>query len=387
MSARATVLLVGTRKGLWIGRSDEARRDWSWTGPHFDMEEVYSCMVDTRHDPPRLLVGRVLELVRAARTPLRRPRRDLGRVGRRRTEVPRVGPGQRRAHLAAHARRHRRRGVRRLGAGRGLALGGPRSDVRAGAGALGPPAPAAVGRRLRGPGLPHDPAAPARPRLGDRGALDRRGLPHVDGGASWHPRNSGIRAEFLPEGQQYPEFGQCVHKVARHPDRPERLYLQNHGGVYRSDDEGGSWTSIADGLPGRLRVPDRGAPARARHRVRLPARRGRAPLPAGGQRRRVALAGRRADMGQARPAGCPRRSSSASCATPCASTTTRPRGSTSGRATARSGPAPTPASSGPRSCRTSPTSSWSAPPPSTPSARGWSDLLREGMVPTGSARG
>ena len=37
-----TLVMVGTRKGLWIGRSDETRRDWSWTGPHFAMEEVYS---------------------------------------------------------------------------------------------------------------------------------------------------------------------------------------------------------------------------------------------------------------------------------------------------------------------------------------------------------
>ena len=44
-------------------------------------------------------------------------------------------------------------------------------------GALGPPAPGAVGRRLRRPGLPHDPAAPDRPRLGDGGDLDRRRLP------------------------------------------------------------------------------------------------------------------------------------------------------------------------------------------------------------------
>jgi photosystem II stability/assembly factor-like uncharacterized protein len=77
----------------------------------------------------------------------------------------------------------------------------------------------------------------------------------TDGGGSWSPRNQGIRAEFLPEGQQYPAFGQCVHKVARHPSRPERLFAQNHGGVYRSDDEGGSWTYIADGLPSDFGFP------------------------------------------------------------------------------------------------------------------------------------
>ncbi len=77
----------------------------------------------------------------------------------------------------------------------------------------------------------------------------------TDGGESWSPRNRGIRAEFMPEGQQFPEFGQCVHKVARHPERPERLFAQNHGGVYRSDDEGGSWQSIAEGLPSDFGFP------------------------------------------------------------------------------------------------------------------------------------
>jgi photosystem II stability/assembly factor-like uncharacterized protein len=76
-----------------------------------------------------------------------------------------------------------------------------------------------------------------------------------DDGGSWTARNQGIRAEFLPEGQQYPAFGQCVHKVARHPSRPERLYLQNHGGVYRSDDHAASWQSIADGLPADFGFP------------------------------------------------------------------------------------------------------------------------------------
>ena len=71
----------------------------------------------------------------------------------------------------------------------------------------------------------------------------------TDGGASWSAAQPGHPGRFLPEGQQFPEFGQCVHKVARHPSRPERLFLQNHGGVYRSDDEGATWQSIAEGLP------------------------------------------------------------------------------------------------------------------------------------------
>jgi hypothetical protein len=68
-----------------------------------------------------------------------------------------------------------------------------------------------------------------------------------DGGTSWAPRNSGVRAEFLPD--KHPEYGQCVHKVVSHPDRPDRLFLQNHWGLYRTDDWAGSWTDIANGVP------------------------------------------------------------------------------------------------------------------------------------------
>ncbi len=68
-----------------------------------------------------------------------------------------------------------------------------------------------------------------------------------DGGETWTPANRGTRADFLP--QQYPETGQCVHRLLLHPARPDRLYQQNHCGVYRSDDRGESWIEITDGLP------------------------------------------------------------------------------------------------------------------------------------------
>jgi len=69
----------------------------------------------------------------------------------------------------------------------------------------------------------------------------------LDGGATWAPSNKGVRAEFLPD--KHPEFGQCVHKVVCHPDRPDRLFLQNHWGLYRSDDWGATWQDIANGVP------------------------------------------------------------------------------------------------------------------------------------------
>jgi hypothetical protein len=68
-----------------------------------------------------------------------------------------------------------------------------------------------------------------------------------DDGGSWHPTNSGISAPFFPD--PYPEYGQCVHKVAADGADANVLYAQNHHGVYRSDDDGHTWSSIADGLP------------------------------------------------------------------------------------------------------------------------------------------
>ena len=68
-----------------------------------------------------------------------------------------------------------------------------------------------------------------------------------DGGRSWQARNRGIRVTFEPE--KYPDFGQCVHKIDSHPARPERLFLQNHWGIYRSDDYGDCWQDIGHGIP------------------------------------------------------------------------------------------------------------------------------------------
>jgi serine/threonine protein kinase/photosystem II stability/assembly factor-like uncharacterized protein len=68
-----------------------------------------------------------------------------------------------------------------------------------------------------------------------------------DGGCTWTAQNRGIRAMFVPN--KYPEFGQCVHKIAMHPARPGRLFLQNHWGLYRSDDHAENWVDIANGVP------------------------------------------------------------------------------------------------------------------------------------------
>lgn len=76
-----------------------------------------------------------------------------------------------------------------------------------------------------------------------------------DAGDSWRPINQGIRAEFLPQDQQFPESGQCVHKFVLSPARAGRIWLQNHGGVYRSDDSGNTWHNVGLTLPSDFGFP------------------------------------------------------------------------------------------------------------------------------------
>jgi hypothetical protein len=72
-----------------------------------------------------------------------------------------------------------------------------------------------------------------------------------DAGRSWHRGNRGLSARYLPEATTQDDDGVtalCVHHIERAPARPERLFMQFHGGVYRSDDAGESWIEIGQGL-------------------------------------------------------------------------------------------------------------------------------------------
>ena len=70
-----------------------------------------------------------------------------------------------------------------------------------------------------------------------------------DGGASWRTGYSGLVPEYMPEEAREGSNQLCVHNMHRAPARPERLFLQFHGGVYRSDDAGETWIDIREGLP------------------------------------------------------------------------------------------------------------------------------------------
>jgi photosystem II stability/assembly factor-like uncharacterized protein len=78
-----------------------------------------------------------------------------------------------------------------------------------------------------------------------------------DGGRTWRRGNQGLNARYLPEEALKDEnAGRCVHHVERAPRQPDRMFMQFHGGVYRSDDAGESWSDIGGGgLPSDFGFP------------------------------------------------------------------------------------------------------------------------------------
>jgi photosystem II stability/assembly factor-like uncharacterized protein len=249
------LLAIGTRKGLFLARSGDDRATWELDGPHFPSNAVYSVAIDTRRQPVRILAGAHSE--HWGPTVFRSD--DLGATWEE-TEGGAVRfPVESGGSLAR---------VWQL-------RPGPADEpevVWAGC------EPASLFRSDDGglsfalvEGLWNHPHRPkwepgggglclhtvlVHPTDPDRllVAISSAGVYRSqDGGVTWEPSNTGIAAGFFPDPQ--PEFGQCVHKVAFQADRPDQLFLQNHGGVYRSDDGGTSWSAIEDGLPSVFGFP------------------------------------------------------------------------------------------------------------------------------------
>jgi photosystem II stability/assembly factor-like uncharacterized protein len=68
-----------------------------------------------------------------------------------------------------------------------------------------------------------------------------------DGGVTWEPRNEGVPKAV--ESSDYPDIGFCVHGLVQDPENPDRIYRQDHQGVFRTNDGGDSWQRIENGLP------------------------------------------------------------------------------------------------------------------------------------------
>lgn len=245
--ADKVLLAIGTRKGLWLATSRDGRRTWEVTGPHHPMTDVYAVAIDTRRANPRLHAGTTSEHY----GPTVSTSDDLGSSWQEPDHAPIAFPEDTGAALGRVWQ---------------IAMGPDPDVVYAGT------EPSALFRSVDGGttyelvrGLwdhPHreqwgagyggqavhtvlaHPTDPLRVTV----AMSAGGVYQTsDGGGSWRASNAGIKAYFLPD--PYPEFGQCVHKVAVHPSQPDRFFAQNHHGVYRSDDGATSWQSIAEGLP------------------------------------------------------------------------------------------------------------------------------------------
>ena len=69
----------------------------------------------------------------------------------------------------------------------------------------------------------------------------------TDCGATWSADNTGIKAYFLPD--PWPEYGQCVHKVARTQPTETGSTRRITTASTAPTTAGTVWKSIADGLP------------------------------------------------------------------------------------------------------------------------------------------
>jgi hypothetical protein len=243
------ILLVGTMKGAFILSSDGSRERWHIDGPHFPGEAVYAVAYDGRGGRRRTYAAtrsfhwgstiRASDDFGATWTgPERQAVRFPESSGLSLVQVWQIVPGPADEPDVLWA------GVEPAALFESRDAGESWAQVD---GLLAHPdrarwVPGGGGMCLHT--IVPDPSTRDRMLV----AISTAGVYRTDdGGATWRPRNAGVRAEFLPD--KYPAFGQCVHKVVHHPARPERLFLQNHWGLYRSDDWGDSWADVANGVP------------------------------------------------------------------------------------------------------------------------------------------
>lgn len=240
----AVLLLIGTRKGLFLAESDERRRDWRLRGPLCDGWAIYHAIHDAETDT----------IYAAAKSDWHGA--AVWRSGDRGESWALSSDG-----LAYDDGELRLSKVTGLAAGHGRVLAGAEAaglfESRDGGvtWSLVSTLDGLPGREAwnvaanQPPGHLGMPGLLVHPDEPDRFWVVVQGFgafETTDGGASWEPRNRGLRADWPREHE---EVGFCIHKLVMSPADHDRLYQQNHVGVHRSDDAGRNWTEITEGLP------------------------------------------------------------------------------------------------------------------------------------------
>jgi len=246
-------LLVGTLKGGFILDGDSARKNWALRGPFFDGYETYDLVADQSSGKPVLYA--------AVNTwtwgPVIYKSGDLGKSWKRAKANPRFKRKQKGDLAVKRTWNIQPDGHGKLYAGvepAALFVSDDESASWEEFEALNYHPTRSKWAPGNGGLCLHTIVIHPRDRRKIRVGISSVGvLGSEDGGAKWSFMNKGIRAGFLPN--KYPKYGQCVHKIDSHPTRPDTLYLQNHGGVYKSEDFGRRWTEISKGLPGDFGFP------------------------------------------------------------------------------------------------------------------------------------
>ena len=245
--ARKVVLLIGTVKGVFIYHTDEHRAAWQLTGPHLGGWEVFSLCGDSRNG--RILAG----TGHFTHGPTIRTSRDFGATW---------GPIEKNPAFAEGTKgelKHIWQIVPGTAAQPGTWYAGvddaalfvSRDDAKTWSELSGLTAHPTRPNWMPGFGglclhsIVVDPENERRLWV----AISAVGVfRSEDGGQMWTLRNEGLHnvaPEFIPA----PEMGRCVHKMVIDPQRPGVLYMQFHGGVFKSENGADTWTRISAGLP------------------------------------------------------------------------------------------------------------------------------------------
>jgi photosystem II stability/assembly factor-like uncharacterized protein len=253
-SPRRTLLMVGTRKGAFLYHADASRKQWRLDGPHFLGCIVHHLVLDPRDGRTMLMATRtghlgptVLRSTNRGRSwvEIKEPpafaKAPEGETGRAVDHVFWLSPGLPSQPGVWWA------GTSPQGLFRSEDGGITWSEVVG----FNHDVVALLASRLDatpdGPIVHSILVDPRDPRHLYVGLSGGGTFESVDEGISWRPLNRGVLADFLPE--KYPEWGQDPHIMALHPLNPDRLYQQNHCGIYRLDRPGEIWTRIGASMP------------------------------------------------------------------------------------------------------------------------------------------